>query len=475
MLAAPPAVLLESLPAGRQAPRTVSSTGRYSILAHRPFLNFRYEHGHLSLAGPGLKTKSFTTRNPFIALRSLVRSYAVPPSPGLPPFSAGAIGYLSYECKDFLLPRSCSRLGNDTVVPEMNFLFFDHSVVWDHLERCVFFCGEAPEDLERECRQTLEQNMRGQLEARSSELGWFAPSSQLPAPDLSMDIRSSMRQDEYQEAVRRVQREISAGEIFQANLSHRFEFALPQGAREAYGRLREVNPSPFFGLFEGGDFEIVSGSPERLLRLSGRTLDTRPIAGTRKRGRDWKQDEALGAELLLSEKERAEHVMLVDLERNDLGRVCEYGSVCVDELMAVEDYSHVKHIVSNVRGLLREGLDAFDALGAFFPGGTITGAPKVRCAQIIDQIETVPRGPYTGSLGYLSFSGEMDFNILIRSLVVKDGVATLHAGAGIVADSDPAKEYDETLHKAEAVLEAVFGAEKVRHFFRERGLTSRVS
>jgi anthranilate/para-aminobenzoate synthase component I len=236
-----------------------------------------------------------------------------------------------------------------------------------------------------------------------------------------------------------------------------------------------VNPSPFFGLFEAGDFSIVSGSPERLLRLDGRTLQTRPIAGTRRRGRDPRQDRELSAELLLSEKERAEHVMLVDLERNDLGRVCEFGSVHVDELMALENYSHVKHIVSNVRGMLREDLDACDALAACFPGGTITGAPKVRCAQIIDELENVARGPYTGSLGYFSFTGDMDFNILIRSLVVKDGFASLHAGAGIVSDSDPTREYHETLHKAEGVLEAVFGAEKVREFLRGRGLAARVS
>ncbi len=447
-LASPPAVLLESL-----------RTGRYSILAHDPFLIFRYEKGRLSLSGPGLTPKHLATDDPFTILRSLIRSHAIPASPNLPVFPAGAIGYLSYECKDKLLPRAASRLAADNVVPEMFFLFFDHSVVWDHAEKQVFFCGEAPERLEAECRASLRTSRR--LPAAAEESG-------------PVDIRCSMRQDEYEEAVRRAQGEIRAGEIFQANLAHRFEFSLPQGAREAYARLREVNPSPFFGLLEGGDFEIVSGSPERLVRLSGSVLDTRPIAGTRKRGKDRKQDEALASELLLSDKERAEHVMLVDLERNDLGRVCEYGSVHVDELMAVEDYSHVKHIVSNVRGTLREGLDAFDALQAFFPGGTITGAPKVRCAQIIDAIETVPRGPYTGSLGYLSFTGEMDLNILIRSLVVKDGAATLHAGAGIVADSDPSKEYHETLYKAEAVLQAVFGAEKAGQFFRERGLAARL-
>ena len=201
-------------------------------------------------------------------------------------------------------------------------------------------------------------------------------------------------------------------------------------------------------------------------------METRPIAGTRWRGKNPREDSRLGMELLLSDKERAEHIMLVDLERNDLGRVAEYGSVTVNELMTLEDYSHVKHIVSNVRATLRQDLDAVDAFCAFFPGGTITGAPKIRCMQIIEELEPVARGPYTGSLGYFSFTGNMDFNILIRSLVISGKKAYLHVGAGIVADSKPKKEYHETLYKAEAVLSAVFGEKKVREFLRQRGIAS---
>ncbi len=235
-----------------------------------------------------------------------------------------------------------------------------------------------------------------------------------------------------------------------------------ESAREIYGNLRAINPSPFFGLLETDGFALVSGSPERLVCLKNDVLETRPIAGTRPRGANPSEDDAKSLELLLSAKERAEHVMLVDLERNDLGRVAEYGSVEVDELMAIEDYSHVKHIVSNVRAVLRKELGAVDAFQALFPGGTITGAPKLRCLEVIDALEPVARGPYTGSLGYFSFDGAMDFNIIIRSLFLKNGRAYLGAGAGIVADSDPEKEYDETLHKAEAVLRAAFASKKER-------------
>ena len=466
-LAAPPCVLLESARPGR-------STGRYSILADDPFMVFRYEQGHLNISGPAFEPKRFVTRDPFGALQALVRSYRVPASADLPPFATGAIGYFSYECKDYLLPRTGSRFREESVVPEMYFLFCDRAVVWDHRDRRLIFCqAEIPGIPKRPYRplQAWESECRRAVACRKK--------NRRAAPELeqrsSMEIHCSMRADQYETAVRKAQQYISAGEIFQSNLTHRLSFELHLHAREAYRRLKAVNPSPFFGLLEAEDFNIVSGSPERLLRLRGPALETRPIAGTRKRGRDWKQDEALSTELLLSEKERAEHVMLVDLERNDLGRVCEFGSVHVNELMTLENYSHVKHIVSNVRGTLRVGLDAFDALGAFFPGGTITGAPKIRCMQIIDELETVARGPYTGSLGYFSFTGDMDFNILIRSLVVKDGIASLHVGAGIVADSDPTREYHETLYKAEAVLQAVFGRRNVHEFFAERGLAARVS
>jgi anthranilate/para-aminobenzoate synthase component I len=256
--------------------------------------------------------------------------------------------------------------------------------------------------------------------------------------------------------VRQCKEYIAAGDIYQANLSQRFSAKV--GDRDPlrlYEILRAINPSPFAAYAELDGLTVVSSSPERLVRLSGRVADTRPIAGTRRRGKDVDETRELTAELLTNEKERAEHIMLLDLERNDLGKVCTYGTVAVDELMVVEDYSHVIHIVSNVRGELAQGRDGFDLIRAAFPGGTITGVPKVRCMEIIDELEPVARGLYTGSLGYLANTGDLDLNIIIRTFVIRDGVAYAQTGAGIVADSDPAREYAETLEKAEALAKAL--------------------
>ncbi len=256
--------------------------------------------------------------------------------------------------------------------------------------------------------------------------------------------------------VKRCKDYIAAGDIYQANLSQRFTADIgTSDPFELYRILRQINPSPFAAYAEFGDLALVSSSPERLIRLTGGVADTRPIAGTRRRGRDLAETQGLTAELLTNEKERAEHIMLLDLERNDLGKVCAYGSVAVDEMMAVEDYSHVIHIVSNVRGELAPGRDGFDLVRAVFPGGTITGVPKVRCMEIIDELEPVARGPYTGSLGYFANTGDLDLNIIIRTFVVKDGKAHFQVGAGIVADSDPACEFQETLQKAEALVKAL--------------------
>jgi anthranilate/para-aminobenzoate synthase component I len=262
-----------------------------------------------------------------------------------------------------------------------------------------------------------------------------------------------MSKHHYMDMVRRAKDYIAAGDIFQANLSQRISAPL-SGRRpyDIYMVLREINPSPFAAYADFGEYQIVSSSPERLVRLFDNVLDTRPIAGTRPRGKDSGEDEAMRSELLLNEKERAEHIMLIDLERNDIGRVAETGSVTVDELMITEDYSHVIHIVSNVRGMLAEGKTPCDVVRATFPGGTITGVPKVRCMEIIDELEPVARGPYTGSLGYIGYAGTMDLNIIIRTFVVKGGRAYVQAGAGIVADSDPEREYYETLKKAEALI-----------------------
>ncbi|RJQ49222.1 MAG: anthranilate synthase component I family protein [Nitrospiraceae bacterium] len=269
----------------------------------------------------------------------------------------------------------------------------------------------------------------------------------------SIRIRHEMEKEIYMDIVKRAKEYIKAGDIFQANLSQRVSADIGDiRPWQIYKILSKINPSPFAAYLDLGDYQIASSSPERLVRVTGSTVETRPIAGTRPRGKDAESDRLMRADLLLNEKERAEHLMLIDLERNDLGKISDYSTVEVDEFMVTENYSHVIHIVSNVKGALAEGKDCFDAIRATFPGGTITGVPKVRCMEIIDELEPVTRGPYTGSIGYISFTGDMDLNIIIRTFVIKNRVAYVQAGAGIVADSDPEKEYYETLKKAEALI-----------------------
>jgi anthranilate/para-aminobenzoate synthase component I len=279
-----------------------------------------------------------------------------------------------------------------------------------------------------------------------------------PTRPIALARHSNLTPAAYEAHVARLKEHIAAGDIYQANLSQRFRLRWPGAGLGLYEALRRRSPSPFGGYFRVGGLEIVSASPERLLLVDGDALSTRPIAGTRPRSTDPSADRALAEELLLSEKERAEHLMLVDLARNDLGRVARVGTVVVDELMVVEDYSHVRHIVSNVAATLAPGFDAVDALRALFPGGTITGVPKIRCMDILDRLEVVPRGFYTGALFYWTASGRLDANILIRSATVASGVATFNTGAGIVADSDPGLEYEETLHKAEGMRVAMEAA-----------------
>lgn len=448
-----PSFLLES---GRGA----EATARHSFLGAEPYLVLsgkadRYE----------LRTGDRVTRHegdPFAALAGRLRASRLPRPPGLPPFFGGAVGYLSYD-----LARRFERLPSlavdDLGLPDLEFAFVELLAALDHEAGTLSVIFAPPvERLLGESRDKLYREGCDRLAALAARLS-AAPADRPGPRPAPFAVRPDRPRDDYLAGVARVQELIRAGDLYQANLSQRFTFDLGDqpatgpGALGAalYARLRLVNPSPFAGLMVFDDLCLVSSSPERLVRLQGRRADTRPIAGTRPRGRTPAEDRRLTAELVLNEKERAEHLMLVDLERNDLGRVCRYGTVRVDEFMAVERYSHVSHIVSNVGGELRDGLDGFDLLRAMFPGGTITGVPKVRCMEVLDSLEPVRRGPYTGSLGYLSWSGDLDFNILIRTLVLARGRGSLQVGAGIVADSDPAREYDETLYKAQALLEAL--------------------
>ena len=397
--------------------------------------------------------------DPFEPIRQAIGKPGIEPTPDLPPFFGGAVGCFGYDFARRLetLP---SIAADDLTVPDVQFALYDLVTAVDHRANSVqiIFCpsldrflGEAREKLYREGLDRLAE-----WEAR---LTGPAP-KQEPVALEPLAFAPEQTREAYLDRVRRTQAYVAAGDIYQANLSHRFTVDIPVRYRSGpdrlryehalYRQLRAVNPSPFSGLLRFEDFSLISSSPERLVRLRGRRAETRPIAGTRPRGSDADNDQRLVGELLASPKERAEHVMLVDLERNDLGRVCEFGSVKVDEFMAIEQYSHVSHIVSNVSGILRADASPFDLIRATFPGGTITGVPKIRCMEIIEELEPVRRGLYTGSSGYIGWNGDLDLNILIRTLVLTGTTGYLQVGAGIVADSDPAKEYEETLHKAEA-------------------------
>ena len=415
--------------------------------------------GPVSIVSVPGQTAGPSDEDPFKPLRQGIGKGGIEQAADAPPFFGGAVGYFSY---DFVrrLESLQSRATDDLAVPDMQFALYELVTAVDHRNHRlqIIFCpsmerflGETREKLYRE---GLDRVVECEARLKGSE------PKQEPLSPAPLSFIPEQPKEAYLDRVRRAQAYIAAGDIYQANLSHRFAAEIPGSYRAGierrryeqalYRQLRAVNPSPFSGLMRFKDVSMISSSPERLVRLRGRRAETRPIAGTRPRGSDADDDQRLVGELLASHKERAEHVMLVDLERNDLGRVCEFGSVRVDEFMAVEQYSHVSHIVSNICGTLRPDATPFDLIRATFPGGTITGVPKIRCMEIIEELEPVRRGPYTGSFGYVGWNGDLDLNIVIRTLVLKDQNVYLQVGAGIVADSDPAKEYEETLHKAEA-------------------------
>src|SRR4030043_158857 len=448
-LASPNSFLLESMKGPNKiAPLFFNGFDPYAI--------FKVKNGFIEMES--LNKKTAVSGKPLNILKELVSSYKQVPSEYLPPFQGGAVGILSY---DFV--RYLEKLPNLTVddlnLPDAHFLMVDKLVAFDHQEqKCwVIVCPGARDTGKNQMDWSKEydkaeyriQKAKRSIEKRAkSSKASLKPQS--PWPVHKVEINYEIRKNDYMDIVRRAKEYIAAGDIFQANLSQRVSSHIGTIDRwSIYKKLSSINPGPFAAFLDFGDYQIVSSSPERLLRVEDRVIETRPLASTRPRGRDWREDEFMRAELLLNEKERAEHIMLVDLERNDLGRVSDYGTVRVDELMITEDCSHVIHIVSNVRGRLANGKDCFDAIKAAFPGGTITGVPKIRCMEIIEELEPVRRGPYTGSFGYIGWNGDLDLNIIIRTLVWCEGKGYLQVGAGIVADSDPAKEYEETIPKFE--------------------------
>lgn len=404
--------------------------------------------------------------SPWKALRERLRASHFPNPRGLPPFFGGAVVFFSYDLVRQFEQLPCLAL-DDLHLPDLECLFVDQVAALDHHTRTLhLMCTPPLSRFEEEPREKLYREGCDRLAEWEARLTVPCHRDEQSLSLGRLDIRPGQSQDSYMERVRHCQEFIRAGDIYQANLSHRFAAqwnesrpsSNRQAARALYRRLKAVNPSPFSALLQLDRFSLVGCSPERLIRLAGRYADTRPIAGTRGRGINAVDDRRLAEELLTNTKERAEHLMLVDLERNDLGRVCRYGSVRTNELMMIERYSHVSHIVSNVSGELRDGVDGLDLIQAVFPGGTITGVPKIRCMEIIEQLEPVRRGPYTGSLGYMSWSGDLDLNIIIRTLLMTDSCSYLQVGAGIVADSNPLREYEETLLKAQAVMKALGAA-----------------
>ena len=450
-----PSFLLES---GKGQPEIA----RYSFMASDPYLVLSATNGQYEIRFQDTVTRGLG--DSLEAFFHLLGTSKLPRSPILPPFVGGAVGFFSYDCvRQFEdLPTIAT---NDLNLPDMEFLFVDLLAAIDHaLDTLYLIFTPSPERLLSESHDNLVREGRSRLAELEHQLA--TPIDPLVTVPLSLAPHApeaNQTRADYIERVEHCQALISSGDIYQANLSHRFSINLDQSAGQStqetgqalYSRLRQVNPSPFSALLVTERLALVSSSPERLVQLRDNQASTRPIAGTRPRGLTAPEDRQFIADLIKNKKERAEHLMLVDLARNDLGRVCEYGSVQVAEFMTVEQYSHVAHLVSDVSGILRPAFSAQYLIKSVFPGGTITGVPKIRCMEIIEELEPVRRGPYTGSIGYISWTGDMDLNIIIRTILLSQDRAYLQVGAGIVADSQPDLEYEETLQKAQALFQAL--------------------
>jgi anthranilate synthase component I len=370
------------------------------------------------------------------------------------PFLGGAVGFFGYDLVRTVEPLRAAN-PDPLGLPDMALMLSDALVVFDHLKHTVTIVANADLEGEPDVERAHARAAQSIAEVRTRLAGPVPPPERPTSPRETPRFESNMAREAFEGMVARIVQYIYAGDAFQVVPSQRWSAPVPVDAFSIYRGLRAVNPSPYMYFLDFGDFQVAGASPEPLLTVSGRDVSTRPIAGTRSRGATPEEDRRIAGELLADEKERAEHVMLVDLGRNDLGRVCEYGSVAVDELMEVESYSHVMHIVSSVSGTLREGVGAMDALRSVLPAGTLSGAPKVRAMQIIDELEPIKRGGYGGAIGYLSYGGDLDTAIHIRTVVVKDGVAHVQAGGGTVADAKPAYEYEESLAKSTAAMRAI--------------------
>ncbi len=425
--------------------------GRYSFMGSDPFLVLRSRGDEITLIRDGVE--EVRRGNPFGVLGELLGIYALDGSRAGIPFTGGAVGYFSYDLCHFV-ERLPTTAVDDLQLPECYLAFYDAVVAFDHLENRVYLVSTGFPELEEGKRQHRAEERLNELKSRVLLCPPPSPVAQAFSGN-KLVLKANFSHEGYLEAVATAREYICAGDIFEVNLSQRFDVDLPIPPYELYKRLRNINPAPFANYFNFDGVSIVGASPERFLKVEGDWVETRPIKGTRPRGKTPEEDRALADGLLASVKDRAENMMIVDLERNDIGRVCRYGTVKVTELAILETYPTVFHLTSTVVGQLSEGKSLVDLLKATFPGGSITGAPKVRSMEIIDELEPTRRSVYTGSLGYLSFSGDMDLDIVIRTIIVKDGRACFQVGGAIVYDSKPEAEYIETLDKGRALIQAL--------------------
>lgn len=430
--------------------------GRYSFIGSHPFLIFRSKGTNLQLDWrDGVEQRS---GDPFDALQEILNQFQSSPLPGDLPF-IGGVGYLGYPLRCFIeeLPATAH---DDLKLPDCYFAFYDAVVAFDHLSNQVYLCGSDAGESYANGHQPQVDRLRSILQ---SETYCSQHRCEVSTFDLShftkYPIRSNFSKTDYLSTVQRAKAYIASGDIYQVNLSQRLSTLTDLSPAELYARLRQLSPVPYGAYLHCGDFHILSASPERFLHFSpsSRTVETRPIKGTRPRGLTPELDRKLAIELLHSEKDLAELLMIVDLERNDLGRVCEIASIHVPERVALESYSNIHHLVATVRGTLRRDADRIDLLRSCFPGGSITGAPKIRAMELIDELEPTDRGVYTGAIGYFGLDGTMDLNIAIRTCILKEGRGYFHVGGGIVADSEPEAEYQETLDKASSWLTVLEG------------------
>ncbi|MEC0244014.1 anthranilate synthase component I family protein [Paenibacillus dokdonensis] len=459
--------------------------GRYTYLGLKPvsILKGKGEQGEITVLKAGSSTEH-TTGSPLDVIKRWMAPFQAPKpqddeeqSVGLPPFLGGCVGFLGYDVVRFLETLPVIAADNPDI-PDYLWMRLEEVWIYDHTAHKLICAVHKPISAIGDLEHIYEQ---AQEQARSMLMQWRSFTEQVQA-DLDEErllrqrhmidaqsqqdqgqwpgMNSAFPQGAFERAVETIQDYIRQGDVFQVNLSLRQEQELDSEPERIYEWLRILNPSPYMGMLRSPGFSLVSASPELLVKRQGERISARPIAGTRRRGHTQEEDIAMAEELLSSKKERAEHVMLVDLERNDIGKVAAYGTVRVPELMTVEHYSHVMHLVSQVEGQLASGKGAFDVIAALFPGGTITGAPKVRTMEIIEELEPVRRGPYTGSMGWIDYNGNLELNIIIRTLVVSDRIGMIQTGAGVVIDSEPYREYRECHNKAKAIVKAVLLSEQ---------------